>query len=330
MANIEKYHVSRETTPENLEFLPLIAPNNSTHRYSLEQTIQNLKQATLNTIFSPSSQRLLSNCIEHFIAHASLNDLDFKGITPELLERYFFTLDKQENLAASTINSHKWALKTALLQIPDFNEQTQPNARKALLTWFKSHKNVKIELQLNENQYLDYETIQEISKYCRRPKSPLGDTTTGLVIELLFVTAARVSEVISARIRDASVLTEKIDLKIIGKGSKQRLVYIPSKLWGEIKTTFNSKYFILETSKNTAYDQASIYRKINRICKKVIQKDVHPHTLRHSAAMHLLKSGMDINALSQYLGHADVSTTLKYYVHSRPKSVDIINFLEIK
>jgi integrase/recombinase XerD len=139
------------------------------------------------------------------------------------------------------------------------------------------------------------------------------------VIDVLYSTGCRVSELCDINLSDID-LDEKY-LKLKGKGSKQRIVPIGSMLYKNllqylnVRNTFlqnRGESLFLSKSKNKL-DRTAVFRIIKKTAKNIsLQVDVHPHTLRHSAATHMLEGGCDLRTVQEFLGHSSVSTTQIY------------------
>jgi integrase/recombinase XerD len=139
------------------------------------------------------------------------------------------------------------------------------------------------------------------------------------VIDVLYSTGCRVSELCDINLSDID-LDEKY-LKLKGKGSKQRIVPIGSMLYKNllqflnVRDTFlqnRGEPLFLSKSKNKL-DRTAVFRIIKKTAKNIsLQVDVHPHTLRHSAATHMLEGGCDLRTVQEFLGHSSVSTTQIY------------------
>jgi integrase/recombinase XerD len=139
------------------------------------------------------------------------------------------------------------------------------------------------------------------------------------VIDVLYSTGCRVSELCDINLSDID-LDEKY-LKLKGKGSKQRIVPIGSMLYKNllqylnVRNTFlqnRGEPLFLSKSKNKL-DRTAVFRIIKKTAKNIsLQTDVHPHTLRHSAATHMLEGGCDLRTVQEFLGHSSVSTTQIY------------------
>ena len=138
------------------------------------------------------------------------------------------------------------------------------------------------------------------------------------LIDFMYSTACRVSELCDVRVSDLDF--EEDFVKLFGKGSKQRIVPIGSELkinlskYLKFRDELNTQEPYLFLSKNMKQlDRSAIFRIIK---KSATLSDnalsVHPHTLRHSAATHMLEAGCDLRTLQELLGHTSVSTTKIY------------------
>ena len=138
------------------------------------------------------------------------------------------------------------------------------------------------------------------------------------LIDFMYSTACRVSELCDVRVSDLDF--EEDFVKLFGKGSKQRIVPIGT----ELKINL-SKYLKFRNELNTQEPYLFLSKNMNQLDRsaifRIIKKSatlsgnalsVHPHTLRHSAATHMLEAGCDLRTLQELLGHTSVSTTKIY------------------
>lgn len=153
-------------------------------------------------------------------------------------------------------------------------------------------------------------------------KTPL-DYRNKAILELLYATGVRISELINLQLSNVDI-TNCI-IRIMGKGKKERIVpindvslkylniYINEYRPLLIKKNINEFLFI-----NNLGDKISrqgIFKIIkNEAKKKSIDKNISPHTIRHSFATHLLAHGADLRVIQELLGHSDISTT-QIYTH---------------
>ena len=137
-----------------------------------------------------------------------------------------------------------------------------------------------------------------------------------IIIEFLFKTGARISELIGIRIMDVKV-DRQVHLKLIGKSNKERTVFIDQELYHRIRKEFKGMFYLFEKN-GRQLNRFKLYREIKHAGRKVLNRDIHPHLLRHSTANYLLKDcNRNPKFVSEYLGNS-MSVTLEMYVHERP------------
>ncbi|MDC3065340.1 tyrosine-type recombinase/integrase [Acidimicrobiaceae bacterium] len=139
------------------------------------------------------------------------------------------------------------------------------------------------------------------------------------IIDFMYSTGCRVSELINVEESDIDI--EEAFVRLEGKGSKQRIVPLGSKvvinlenylpLRNKDRKNKDSKLFISKSYKNL--DRTAVFRIIKSTGVKAgINKELYPHILRHSAATHMLEGGCDLRTVQEFLGHSSVSTTQIY------------------
>jgi len=144
-----------------------------------------------------------------------------------------------------------------------------------------------------------------------------------LVLELLYGTGMRLSELIALKLNDIDYDNRLV--RVIGKGSKERLIPIPAPLIGiiqkyeELKSDSLSDHyrdFLLLTDTGKPLYPKFVYRLVNKWLGPVNGgKKSSPHVLRHTYATHMLNAGADLNAIKELLGHANLSAT-QIYTHT--------------
>ena len=138
------------------------------------------------------------------------------------------------------------------------------------------------------------------------------------ILELLFATAARVSEV--AHLRVADIDLQQATVRVLGKGRRERVLPLsgPSPVQAvrdylAAAPPFSSGDYLFRNRRNHRFTEASIRRMIRvRSEEAGIERKVTPHMFRHSVATMLLEEGVDIRLIQTVLGHASVATTQIY------------------
>jgi integrase/recombinase XerD len=252
-----------------------------------------------------------------------------KGLSQNTVDSYKSDLTKLSNYLQNQDLS-KTNIDNFFIVMSEFNYSSSTKKR--------MHSSIKNFLKyINENE--DYESI-DISDIKLKSSKKLPDVLSitdienminfynhetyldsrnRTVIDVLYSTGCRVSELCDINISDID-LDEKY-LKLKGKGSKQRIVPIGSMLYKNLMQYLNVRETFLQNrgeplflskSKNKL-DRTAVFRIIKKTAKNIsLQTDVHPHTLRHSAATHMLEGGCDLRTVQEFLGHSSVSTTQIY------------------
>jgi len=165
---------------------------------------------------------------------------------------------------------------------------------------------------------------EEIRRLLESPdlSTPQGQRDRA-IMELLYASGLRVSELVSLDLAEVNLNTNEI--RVWGKGAKERVVLI-----GKPAATALSTYLsqgrpeLLGKKKTDAlfvnrYGRRLVERRVQRIIEKYghvagISKRIHPHMLRHTFATHLLDGGADLRVVQELLGHANLSST-QIYTH---------------
>jgi len=139
-----------------------------------------------------------------------------------------------------------------------------------------------------------------------------------LMLELIYACGFRVSELINLKVIDLN-FDEMIGYVRQAKGKKDRIFNIPKflvkKLEKQCKNQQENNQEFLFTGPKGKLSDRNLQKIVRVVAKKAgINKEVSPHTLRHSFATHLLENGVDIRKIQELLGHADLSTT-QIYTH---------------
>lgn len=168
---------------------------------------------------------------------------------------------------------------------------------------------------------LSYAQIESILNACKTDK-PL-DIRNKAILEILYATGARVSEVTNLKIRDINLDAGYI--RCFGKGSKERIVPIGEEAQDSIKKYFQEvrPLFVKPTSPENVFlsrhgrllGRDMVWKILRYYARQAgVKGRIHPHLLRHSFATHLLERGANIRYVQEMLGHTDISTT-QIYTH---------------
>ncbi|MBA4744655.1 MAG: site-specific tyrosine recombinase XerD [Muricauda sp.] len=144
------------------------------------------------------------------------------------------------------------------------------------------------------------------------------------ILETLYGCGLRVSELINLKLSD--LYFDEDFIKVTGKGNKQRFVPISDVnqkyiniYWKEVRVHLPIKKehedFVFLNRRGNQLTRAMIFTIVKRLAEKIgLDKNISPHTFRHSFATHLLENGADLRAIQQMLGHESITTT-EVYMH---------------
>lgn len=167
-------------------------------------------------------------------------------------------------------------------------------------------------------KYLNYGEIEKILEI------PNKETTLGLrnacILEILYSTGIRVSELVNLKIRDIDFYNKKI--RVLGKGNKERIVLFGNRCKNLLERYIKESRAVLNKKKveylflNNLGQNISV-RSIENIIDKIekeacLKFSISPHVFRHTFATHLLDNGADLNSVKELLGHENLNTTAIY------------------
>ena len=212
----------------------------------------------------------------------------------------------------------------------DYNNKTICRHISAIRSFFKY---LKINNYIDENpctlvsnpkldkrlpKYLNFEEIEKLLKAFDN-NNYLG-LRNSLILEILYSTGIRVSEITNIKLKDISLSNKTIIID--GKGNKQRIVYFGSICSNLLELYLKKSYPILNQNNSDYLLLSKTGKKINeREIRKVVDDassiagikiKISPHVLRHTFATHMLNEGADLRSVQELLGHENLSTTQVY------------------
>ena len=170
-------------------------------------------------------------------------------------------------------------------------------------------------------------TVEETLRLLETPLSSIPQskyyTRNKAMLELLYATGIRVSELVN--LQQQNLYLEAGFVRIYGKGSKERLVPVGDSAihWiNQYRTGLrlslvksNSDDYLFLNSRGKKLSRMAIYSLVQHYAKLAgIEKNISPHTFRHTFATHLLEGGADLRAVQEMLGHSSIVTT-QIYMH---------------
>ena len=243
------------------------------------------------------------------------NKINFLEIQKKQINFYIHFL-KQKNLNSSSVNRKLSVIKSFY----DYLKQiglVNTNELKIIGTQ-KLQKNLPKLLSEKEILHL----IDKSGKiYIENPIKNIMYLRTQVILEILYSTGLRISELLNIKINQVANIKDK--LYINGKGNKQRLVIFNQKALDLIKNWIaimiknnkNKNSYLFENIDNTnVISRQQIYKDLKKLALKTnteLEK-LSPHSVRHSFASHMLNRGADLRSIQKLLGHSDISTTEIY------------------
>ena len=255
-----------------------------------------------------TTKNYFRDLIDYFI-YLKLNDLSpTKSIEPKHIRKMLsFLIDK--GFSKVSISRKISAIKSYITFLEKFN-------------YSKNNYSELISIPKKSKSLPKVMTKKEVSQLIKHvemnTKKNLRDDA---LIELLYSTGLRVSEVANLKLKDINL--EKSEIKILGKGNKERIVIFNNKSKEKIISYLKNdkRYISIKTEAlfQNKFKEALSTRSIQRILKKYlnfsgINSKYSTHTLRHTFATHLLEGGADIKVIQQLMGHSSPETT-KIYTH---------------
>ena len=250
-----------------------------------------------------------------YISWCLNNKINFIEIQKKDINFYIHFL-KEKNLNSSSVNRKLSVIKSFYDYLNHIG-LVNSNELKIIGTQ-KLKKNLPKVLSEKEILHL----IDQSGKiYIENPIKNIIYLRTQVILEILYSTGLRISELLNIKINQVANIKDK--LYINGKGNKQRLVIFNQKALDLIKNWIaimiknnkNKNSYLFENIDNTnVISRQQIYKDLKKLALKTnteLEK-LSPHSVRHSFASHMLNRGADLRSIQKLLGHSDISTTEIY------------------
>jgi integrase/recombinase XerD len=242
----------------------------------------------------------------------SLKKTEFKLVTQEDVISYISELTDNSNLGTNSRARHLTTLRVFFKYLVKRGKITENPVS-------------EIDMPKLEQTLPDVLAIEEIIDIIEQPDTKkLAGIRDRTILELLYACGLRCSELTELRVNQ--IISSSEIVKVRGKGNVDRVVPIGQSALNWInhyrtrvrpafEDPIKSEDFLFLSQRGSKLSRMAVWKivKANAV-KAGIDKNVHPHTFRHSFATHLLEGGADIRAVQEMLGHADISTT-QIYTH---------------
>ncbi len=273
-----------------------------------------------------------------------------KGLSPNSIYSYTYDLKKFTDFLANKNKDILTATQDDVQQFLKFEKTKKHNSSRTLarsLAAIRQFYNFlsdtygdinnptnKIETPHVEKSLPDFLSVDEVNRLFRSiSESDVYQLRDKAIFELLYSCGLRITEAVELKINNVDF--ENRLLKVTGKGSRERIVPMGNeakrllyKYINESRTAIlgerNSEYLFV-SKKGGMINRKSVWRLLKGYVNQTeINKNITPHTLRHSFATHLLERGADLRAVQELLGHVDISTT-QVYTHMARKQLQEIH-----
>ncbi len=272
------------------------------------------------------------------------------------VEEYLDYLKFERKLSQNTYNSYRYNLmqvtdyfKKNILNLTEddirnflYNKDNTSKTRAHYLTVLNSFYNymldfghitnnpcANIKSPKIEKRLPNYLTEEEVDRLLDISLTKPIDYRNKAMLELLYATGIRVSELLNLTL--ANYNEEGEFIKIMGKGSKERIIPI-SDITVKYLNLYINEYrnFLLKVPSSYIFinyngqkmSRQGFFKILKSLCQeRNIEKEISPHTLRHSFATHLLNNGADLRVIQELLGHENIKTT-QIYSHVSNKKIE--------
>ncbi len=248
-----------------------------------EGLLESVKRELEIRNFSRKTVKSYCYAIERFLEYANNRELN-----ENLVKNYLQILIKKQN--PSTVSANLSAIEFFFNKILNVN--------------------LKIPHPKRNKTIPEILTADEI----KRMINSIANVKHKLILKILYGCGLRVSEIVNLKKEDVKFDDNLIKIRL-AKGRKDRFVKIPESIKEELSAycMLNKNEILFPSNRGGKLTTATIQAIVENSSKKAgISKNVHPHTLRHSFATHLLEQGTDLRIIQKLLGHSDIKTTQIY------------------
>lgn len=273
--------------------------------------IQYEKRYSIHTV--DAYKRDLKQFFDYMLENFQLTDTDNKSITHQQIRSWLSSLINNDintrsvNRKISTLKAYfAFLLKGETITINPMQKIISPKMSKKVTAYVEEE---------SLNSMLDEEEL----------KQGYSENRNYLIMEILYETGIRLSELINIKVQDIDI--HNLTIKVLGKRNKERIIPITNILKDKIKQYLESKEkeivtnsekenYLFLTKKGKKIYPNFVYRIVFYYLSKITtNKKKSPHVLRHTFATHMLNHGADLNAIKEILGHSSLNAT-QVYSHS--------------
>lgn len=278
--------------------------------------LPNLRGMSPNTIQSYRDSVVL--LLRFLASHKNhpVSSLDLEDLGPQEVQSFLDYLESERKNTTTTRNIRLSAVHSFFRFVAARRPDRLEHAQRILgIPFKKTHSRII--------DYLEYDEIEKILSLidCTTPKGRRDYT----LLATMFNTGARVQEILDLKASDLQ-LTKPFQLHLMGKGRKQRCcplwpqtAKLLRRLSKELQIDLRSDVRIFQNCRGAPLTRFGVRYILNNCLThaqasipSLLSKRLHPHSMRHSTAVALIKSGVDLSTISQWLGHSSPNTTNRY------------------
>lgn len=273
----------------------------------MEDLNEYIRELSINKNYSENTIEAYKRDLNEYFSYLKNNNKNYLSIDYDSIRKYLSYLNDKKD-TNSTI-SRKISSLRGFYSYLRLNEKIKNNP-------FKLINLPKKEQKLPRFFY--YNELEELFAACDTSIS-LGQRNLA-ILEVLYATGTRVSELINIKLEDINFSEKQI--KVLGKGNKERMVFLGEYAVDALEDYLNDGYLFLNKYNLDYVFLNHLGNKITRrgiediltklIKKTSIDKKISPHMIRHSFATHLLNEGCDLESVQEMLGHESISATAIY------------------
>ena len=246
--------------------------------------------------------------------HKPPTALQLADLTPTLILAFLDHLEAERHNAVRSRNARLAALRTFL----------KFAARRDVAALHVVEQALGVPMKRFERPMLGFLSREEMLAVIGRPGVGWASQRDCLLLALMYNTGARVSEIIGVKIADV-VLAAAACVHLHGKGRKERSVPLwrstikAIRAWLRLNADLGPTSALLPNRSGEPMTRSNVTQRLAlavqaaaRAVPSLTERAISPHTLRHTTAMHLLQSGVDISVIALWLGHENPTTTHQY------------------
>jgi len=240
----------------------------------------------------------------------------------EAIIDYFADLNRSD-YSAGTKRIKRQAVKKRLRQLSRFNglgSELNTNLDQFLRDLDSETKTKAPKINshhVNRERYLTKAEAMQVVASCRGPRQTM-------IIKFLWATGCRVSELIGIRLGDCKQTGDVVNIRVVGKGNKERWIKVSSHLFDQIRSVFTGEQWLFETGHGKPYNRSYISNQIAKVTQRATGRRLRAHALRHSFATHKIREGTPLSYVSKYMGHSSLSITADMYDHGAIDTSELV------